>query len=40
MAAIALWIEDLAGAGDPVPIGTEPPRTVIVTFGVRTAALR
>jgi len=27
--AIALWIEDLSDAGEPIPIETPPPRTAI-----------
>lgn len=38
--AIALWIEDLADAGEPIPLETEPPRTAIVTVGARSPALR
>jgi len=28
--AIALWVEDLADAGEPIPLETPPPRTAIV----------
>lgn len=38
--AIALWVEDLAGAGEAIPIEREPPRTAIVTVELRTPALR
>lgn len=38
--AITLWIQDLAGTGEAIPIETEPPRTAIVTVGIRTPALR
>ena len=38
--AVALWLEDLADAGEPIPLETEPPRTAIVTVGVRAPALR
>ncbi len=37
--AIALWLEDLAETGEPIPLETEPPRTAIVTVGVRAPAL-
>ena len=38
--AIALWVEDLADAGEPIPLETEPPRTAIVTVDARTPAPR
>ena len=38
--AMALWVEDLAGAGELIPIETEPPLTALATVGARTPALR
>lgn len=38
--AIALWIDDLAESGEPIPIEHDPPRTAIVTVAARTPALR
>ena len=34
-----LWIRRLTETGEPVPVETEPPRTAIVTVGVRAPAL-
>ena len=38
--AIALWITDLAEAGEAIPLEREPPRTAIVTVSVAAPALR
>ncbi len=38
--ASALWVEDLVDAGESIPVETEPPRTAIVSVGVRAPVPR